>query len=259
MKYWLVPANDSIFRIGDAMAAQSGIVDWRTSMKFAVGDVAYIYKTSPEKRIRYRMEVVKINFSIDDAFEQEPYWSDKSIYYDGLGSFNYTRFKLVEEYTDDTFSLHHLNEHGLRGYIQGVMECKSQELLDFLQNPQTINDDVYDVDYPEEDADLYEGALMKVMANKYERNQKARRKCVELKGYRCAVCGFDFVEHYGEIGKGFIHVHHLIPISSIGKEYKLDPVEDLVPVCPNCHYMLHRKDPPFTPDELKKEMDSKMK
>jgi 5-methylcytosine-specific restriction protein A len=113
-----------------------------------------------------------------------------------------------------------------------------------------VNDDVYDVDYPEDDEKLYEGALMTVKANKYERNQKARRECVAKKGYRCLVCGKDFEEQYGNIGKGFIHVHHLTPISSIGKEYQLNVDTDLAPVCPNCHYMLHRKDPPYTIKEL---------
>ena len=56
---------------------------------------------------------------------------------------------------------------------------------------------------------------------------------------------------HGEIGKNFIHVHHLTPISTIGKEYELNVDTDLVPVCPNCHYMLHRKDPPYTIEELK--------
>jgi 5-methylcytosine-specific restriction protein A len=49
----------------------------------------------------------------------------------------------------------------------------------------------------------------------------------------------DFEETYGQLGRGFIHVHHIVPIATIGKEYKLDPVNDLVPVCPNCHAMLH--------------------
>ena len=48
---------------------------------------------------------------------------------------------------------------------------------------QAVNDDVYDVDYPEDDEKLYEGALITVKANKYERNQKARRECVAKKGY----------------------------------------------------------------------------
>tara|TARA_R110002050_G_scaffold54303_4_gene122942 strand:- start:29513 stop:29710 length:198 start_codon:yes stop_codon:yes gene_type:complete len=56
---------------------------------------------------------------------------------------------------------------------------------------------------------------------------------------------------YGEIGKGFIHVHHLTPISEIGKKYQIDPINDLRPVCPNCHSMLHRRNPPISVNELK--------
>lgn len=51
----------------------------------------------------------------------------------------------------------------------------------------------------------------------------------------------NFFDFYGEIGEGFIHVHHLTPIHQIGKEYKVNYKEDLAPVCPNCHAMLHRK------------------
>lgn len=250
MKYWIVPSNDSTFRIGDAIAAQDGMADWRTD-KFSVGDIVFIYKTIPEKRIHYKMEVIKVKMIFDEAFEQEPFWTDKVQYYGNITSF-YARFKLLEEYTDDILSLHHLHEHGYEGIPRSVRECKDTELIQFLLFPyQTVNDDVYDVDYPEDDEKLYEGALITVKANKYERNQKARRECVAKKGYRCLVCGKDFEEQYGSIGKGFIHVHHLTPISSIGKEYELNVDKDLAPVCPNCHYMLHRKDPPYTIKELR--------
>jgi 5-methylcytosine-specific restriction protein A len=50
----------------------------------------------------------------------------------------------------------------------------------------------------------------------------------------------NFEEKYGEIGRNFIHVHHIVPISTIGQEYQIDPEKDLVPVCPNCHAMLHK-------------------
>lgn len=56
---------------------------------------------------------------------------------------------------------------------------------------------------------------------------------------------------YGELAKGFIHIHHLIPLSDIKENYSLDPKKDLIPVCPNCHAMLHRRNPPFSPEELK--------
>lgn len=250
MKYWIIPSNDSTFRIGDAIAAQNGMADWRTD-KFSVGDIVFIYKTIPEKRIHYKMEVIKVKMIFDEAFEQEPFWTDKVQYYGNITSF-YARFKLLEEYTDDILSLHHLHEHGYEGIPRSVRECKDRGLLEFLLHPyQMVNDDVFDVDYPEDDEKLYEGALVTVKANKYERNQKARRECVAKKGYKCLVCGQDFEATYGEIGRGFIHVHHLTPISSIGKEYQLNVDTDLVPVCPNCHYMLHRKDPPYTIEELR--------
>ena len=250
MKYWIAPSNDRIFRIGDAIAAQDGMADWRTD-KFSEGDIVFIYKTKPEQRIRYKMEVVKSKMVFDKAFEQEAFWTNKDQYYSGIISF-YARLKLIEEYTDDILSLPHLHEHGYQGTPQSVREIKNSDLLDFLLHPhQLVNDDVYDVDYPEDDEKLYEGALMKVNVNKYERNQKARKECVAKKGYQCLVCGRDFEATYGEIGKHFIHVHHLTPISTIGQEYELNVDTDLAPVCPNCHYMLHRKNPPYTIEELK--------
>lgn len=250
MRYWIVPSNDSTFRISDAIAAQGGLVDWRTD-KFSVGDSVFIYKGKPDQCVRYRMEVVEKGIHFEDALEQESFWTDMETYYSGMDS-PYTRLKMLEEFNDGILSLHHLHEHGFTGFPQSVRECKDAELTEFLKNPYgKVNSDVYDVDYPEDDDKLYEGALMTVKANRYERNQKARRECVDRKGYRCLVCGKDFGEDYGEIGKGFIHVHHLTPISSIGKEYKLDVDRDLVPVCPNCHYMLHRKDPPYTIEELR--------
>ncbi len=52
-------------------------------------------------------------------------------------------------------------------------------------------------------------------------------------------------------GVGFIHVHHKVELSSIGREYVVDPIEDLVPVCPNCHAMLHTRKPALTIDGLR--------
>lgn len=97
----------------------------------------------------------------------------------------------------------------------------------------------------------YEGCLKVIKVNKYERDPDARKACIKHYGQRCQVCGFDFEEKYGTIGDGFIHVHHVVPISSIGKQYKVEPVKDMRPVCPNCHAMLHKRNPPFTLEELK--------
>ncbi|HEY3855650.1 MAG TPA: HNH endonuclease [Verrucomicrobiae bacterium] len=97
-----------------------------------------------------------------------------------------------------------------------------------------------------------EGARWTATINAYERNPKARSACIEHHGHTCAACGFDFARAYGDFGKDFIHVHHIIPIGKIGKLYDVDPKEDLIPVCPNCHAMIHRIEPPLTITELRK-------
>lgn len=95
-----------------------------------------------------------------------------------------------------------------------------------------------------------EGAKKQVRVNAYERDTKARNACLTHHGYNCAVCGFNFQARYGEIGKDFIHVHHLKPLALTDGQYELDPVTDLRPVCPNCHAMLHRGENVLSIEEL---------
>ncbi len=97
---------------------------------------------------------------------------------------------------------------------------------------------------------LVEGAACRVTVNVYERNPEARRRCIEAHGANCVICGFSFSRAYGEVAAGYIHVHHLRPLSDIGGEYIVDPVEDLRPVCPNCHAVLHRRIPAFSIEEV---------
>lgn len=100
------------------------------------------------------------------------------------------------------------------------------------------------------DSGYAEGNKYQVIVNKYERNPINRELCLAIKGYRCSICGFDFEEKYGTVGRHFIHVHHLTPVSQMGPDYIIDPSRELIPVCPNCHAMLHRKNPPYTPEEV---------
>ena len=107
----------------------------------------------------------------------------------------------------------------------------------------------------EEQLGELEGSQYQVVCNKYERNPINRELCLAKKGYVCNICGFDFEKTYGVVGKRFIHVHHITPVSELGPDYRINPEKDLIPVCPNCHAMLHRRKPPFLPEELKKIMD----
>ena len=98
---------------------------------------------------------------------------------------------------------------------------------------------------------LPEGAKSRIEVNKYERNRFARAACIEILGDTCKVCGFDFGQIYGDLGRGYIHVHHVTPVSVMGEGYRVNPATDLVPVCANCHAMLHRQTPPLSIEELK--------
>jgi 5-methylcytosine-specific restriction protein A len=116
-----------------------------------------------------------------------------------------------------------------------------------------------DFSSPDEEKDcdgvLSEGSVKKVLVNAYERNPELRRKCIEKWGYSCSVCNFHFQMFYGELGRNYIHIHHLKPLSSIKEKHDVDPVDDLRPVCPNCHAMLHRQTPPLSIKELRDKID----
>lgn len=86
---------------------------------------------------------------------------------------------------------------------------------------------------------LIEGRIIELTLSIYERDPDARKACLNHYGRRCQACDLDFGETYGDLGQGFIHVHHIIPLSKIRSVHVVDPIKDLVPVCPNCHAMLH--------------------
>lgn len=101
-----------------------------------------------------------------------------------------------------------------------------------------------------------EGAVRSVMINAYERNTQARNECIAYYGTECQVCGFDFQKVFGEIGRGFIQVHHIVPVSEIGKKYQINPIADLRPICPNCHVIMHRRKPPYSVEEMRQLINS---
>ena len=102
------------------------------------------------------------------------------------------------------------------------------------------------------EAGLPEGAKARIEVNRYERSAANRATCIAIHGARCKACGFDFELAYGSLGAGFIEVHHLVMASKMGPGYMVDPGKDLVPLCSNCHSMVHRADPPLDVEELKK-------
>ncbi|WP_196894029.1 HNH endonuclease [Aureivirga marina] len=130
-----------------------------------------------------------------------------------------------------------------------------RKILDYYKkivNESLTTTNFHPTEITEEEQLFTEGSIKKVLVNNYERNSSARKKCIEYHGFNCAVCDMNFEKFYGkEIGKDFIHVHHKIDLSLIKKTYTVNPITDLIPVCPNCHAMLHKKTPAYTIEELK--------
>lgn len=100
-------------------------------------------------------------------------------------------------------------------------------------------------------SDYRKGIVHQVFVNAYERDRAARQACISHYGLACAVCDLQFEERYGALGAGFIHVHQVVAVTELGSDYELNPIEDLRPVCPNCHAMLHRQRPPLSIDVLR--------
>lgn len=91
-----------------------------------------------------------------------------------------------------------------------------------------------------ESYDKLEGAKHQDTVTRYERDRGNRKACIAHYGYVCQVCGTNFEETYGELGKEFIEVHHLHPVAQ--GERQVNPIEDLIPLCSNCHSMIHRQE-----------------
>ena len=96
---------------------------------------------------------------------------------------------------------------------------------------------------------ITEGKKKTIISQVYERSHLLREKAIEYYSRDgkivCLVCGFDFFETYGELGKGFIEIHHQKPIyqhegTDITK-FLNEAVKDLSPLCSNCHRIIHRK------------------
>ena len=110
----------------------------------------------------------------------------------------------------------------------------------------------------QEEPRLYaEGAVARINVNRYERDREARNKCIAHYGCVCQACGLKMSYIYGKIAENFIHIHHVTPISKVGATYILDPVQDLKPLCPNCHAVAHLRKEPYTIEEIQTAITNK--
>ncbi len=133
-----------------------------------------------------------------------------------------------------------------------VVDALESNWFDFIRENKYVRHNFVSNDVVTEITESFlEGKSKEIVQTRYERNPQARKICLNHHGYSCQICDFNFENYFGEVGKGFIHVHHINPIAEIGKECEIDPKKDLIPVCPNCHAMIHSKRPAFMIEEIK--------
>ncbi len=137
-------------------------------------------------------------------------------------------------------------------YVERLEELWFETISTIEPSSDPLSDEENEVQF-----EYFEGAVSQVVQTRYERNPFARKACLDHWGYNCDICGFNFQERYGDVGKDFIHVHHLTEISLRNGVHRVNPITDLRPVCPNCHAMLHKQRPAFYIDQIKQQLKQK--
>lgn len=95
--YWIIPGNLKIFRITDYFS-NNDIVDWKQShYKFSVGDIVFLYVSSPISSIRYMLEVIKTDIPFEESIKDGEYWTSEHPVAEEVRSYNYVRLKLLKK------------------------------------------------------------------------------------------------------------------------------------------------------------------
>lgn len=162
---------------------------------------------------------------------------------------NNTRLLIQMENAHSTGMIEYLSRFSSRRIPNPLyaisQEGTTQKEAEVSQDGEKFSEDVIVSD------DFMEGDVRQITVNSYGRSSTARKKCIEHYGTTCIICGFNFEKTYGPLGEGYIQVHHLEPLSEIQRTYQVDPINDLRPVCPNCHAIIHRKNPPLTIEQVR--------
>jgi 5-methylcytosine-specific restriction enzyme A len=237
-RFWLMPANQNDYDVEGAFSYYDTI-DWKRSYNYENGDIIFIYVSGNVKKVRYKVEVIEGLVQDNDITYDNSFWKDEEKFKQSL-KYDRSRIRLLDAVDHPELSLARLRDYGLKGNIQGAMKLNG-ELLDYIMSFFLY--DLTEVYSPDEvPQSLEEGKSKTVTVNVFERNPIARKKCMDYYGVQCQVCDMNFENIYGEVGRDFIHIHHIVPLHELKQEYNVDPTKDLIPVCPNCHAMLHRKE-----------------
>ncbi len=197
----------------------------------------------------------------DDKFSQKVrnLRSHKTL--DGLADYDNGNWTITKQGKIVLEENSHLLEYLVK---QGFDYTSQQETLSKVainNEHEPIN--LFDEKY--EEIPIVEGKSITANRKVYERSRKLRELAINYfsNGGQivCRACGFDFYKTYGDHGKGYIEIHHLTPVYSYGSENiektLNDALSNLVPLCSNCHSMIHRvRNRMLTIEELIKLLDA---
>lgn len=128
-----------------------------------------------------------------------------------------------------------------------IHSSKSSEFEFFIENFESIEDDMALLDYIihyDENLSISLDVMCQAAKDltyhlKCERDINTREKVIQIQGTNCAICGFNYARAYGkDIAKDFIDIHY---IGNPEEKKAPDVIRDFIPVCANCHRMLHHK------------------
>lgn len=143
----------------------------------------------------------------------------------------------------------------IKSYWRDGVRVINKKIFDRIIEFSTINPSNETIDSNQQELEFpidVEGNPFHSTSIKYERNQKLRNAAIEYHGYSCMACEINFGIKYGAWGQGFIHVHHIEPLSVTKSTRKVNPKTDMIVLCPNCHAMVHReKNKTLSLDDLK--------
>lgn len=229
MAFFITPVDLSKY---DALAAFMDLtaVHWHQyqNKSVTVGDTIYLYATKPIQRLIVKALVVArdVNIAVSD-------YAKYSLIVSNPGATGpWFTLELISFINQD-ITLQDLMAWGIRGNVQSLRQLAASTVVNIEQRLATL---------PELETVVYtDGKPTKIYTTKYERNPKNRQQALDIHGYTCKACGFNFADVYGTLGASFIEVHHVVPLASLNATVKIDPQTDLVPLCANCHRMIHHQ------------------
>ncbi|MGR5411063.1 HNH endonuclease [Vibrio sp. PNB22_8_1] len=246
---WLISANSNIYDHSRSFF-DYGFVDWKQGItKYQVGDIVYIYATRPEKKIKYKCLVEKVNLDSTQIRNDKDYWINPSEYVDSLDG-DFVRLKLVGKSNTELLDLDHLRDNGLKNAPQGPKKL-SGELLSYIEdNFSVCFDGLVENESIEVRRSLaLDSVKRKIRISKapkkpnkiavvtyvYERSPDIVAEALIRADGVCELCKSPAPFKRKKDNTPYLEVHHKVRLSDGGE----DTIENVIALCPNCHRKVH--------------------